>query len=154
MLTDEEKEKRKADRLGKKYVYPWVGFDLDKTLAVYDEFKGEDHIGAPIPKMVELVKQYLAERKLVVKIFTARASEQDPAKKVLVLDAIARWTQEVFGVSLPVTCIKDYGCVRIYDDRAVQIQENTGELMTDVAWDEGYQKCLEDGSRNPEYGNN
>jgi len=138
MLTPEEKEKRKADRLGKDYIYPWIGFDLDKTLAVYDEFKGEDHIGAPIPKTVELVKQYLAQG-TIVKIFTARASEPNPTKLVRALAAIAKWSQEVFGTSLPVTCIKDYGCVRIYDDRAVQIQENTGELMTDVTYIQGFQ---------------
>ncbi len=145
MITQEEKEKRKQDRLDKDYIYPWVGFDLDKCLAVYDTYVDETHIGEPIPKMVERVKQYLAERKYVVKIFTARASEQDPAKLVRTLNAIAAWSQRVFGVSLAVTCIKDYGCIRIYDDRAVGVQENTGELMTDVAWEDGYEVGLANG---------
>lgn len=142
MLTETEKEQRKAKRLGKDYIYPWVGFDLDKTLATYTDYKGEEHIGEPIPEMVLRVKKYLSERQYIVKIFTARASEPDPTKLLKTLTAIARWSQEVFGVSLPVTCIKDYGCVRIYDDRAVGVQENTGRLATEVAWEEGYEQCL------------
>jgi hypothetical protein len=50
----------------------WIGVDLDGTLAHYDGWKGADHIGAPIPAMVERVKGWLAEGK-TVKIFTARA---------------------------------------------------------------------------------
>jgi hypothetical protein len=111
--------------LGKDYIYPWIGVDLDKTLAVYDTFRGEDHIGEPIPLMVWRVKQWLSEG-IVVKIFTARASEPDPAKKLKTLEAIAKWSLNVFGTSLPVTCVKDYGCIEIWDDRAIQIIPNTG----------------------------
>lgn len=131
MLTPEEKEQRKQARLGKNYIYPWIGVDLDKTLAVYDEFKGETHIGEPIPAMVERVFKWLAEGK-VVKIFTARASEPDPTKRAAALNAIAEWSLKVFGTSLPVTCIKDYGCVEFYDDRAKQVIPNTGRLLEDV----------------------
>lgn len=31
---------------------PWLGVDLDGTLAVYDKWRGIEHIGAPIPAMV------------------------------------------------------------------------------------------------------
>ena len=31
----------------------WIGTDLDGTLAKYDGWKGWQHIGDPIPKMVE-----------------------------------------------------------------------------------------------------
>jgi hypothetical protein len=49
----------------------WIGVDLDGTLAHYDGWKGADHIGAPIPAMVERVKGWLTEGK-TVRIFTAR----------------------------------------------------------------------------------
>lgn len=137
MMSQEEKEARKAAMLKSDYVAPWIGVDLDSCLAIYDGWKGEEHIGEPIPLMVDRVKQWLAEGK-IVKIFTARASEPNPEKRVRVLAAIARWSLEVFGTALPVTCIKDYGCKEIYDDRAVGIEPNTGQLMTDVAYNDGY----------------
>lgn len=30
----------------------WIGVDLDGTLAVYDEWRGVSHIGAPVPAML------------------------------------------------------------------------------------------------------
>ena len=39
----------------------WIGVDLDATFAVYNGWQGELHIGAPIPAMVERVKQGLAD---------------------------------------------------------------------------------------------
>ena len=33
-----------------------IAVDLDGTLAYYDKFRGKDHIGKPIPKMIERVK--------------------------------------------------------------------------------------------------
>lgn len=138
MLTDAEKETRKAQRLGNNYIYPWIGVDLDKTLAVYYTFKGEDHIGEPILKMVERVQQWLAQGQ-IVKIFTARESEPDAKKKLIAIQAIENWCLKNIGVVLPVTCVKDYGCVRFYDDRAVQIEENTGELTAEIRYIEGFQ---------------
>ncbi len=49
-----------------------IAVDLDGTLAHYDEFRGKDHIGKPIPKMMERVKKWLDEGQKIV-IFTARA---------------------------------------------------------------------------------
>ena len=34
----------------------WIGVDLDGTLAIYTGWKGCDHVGEPIPPMVERVK--------------------------------------------------------------------------------------------------
>ena len=51
----------------------WYGFDLDGTLAVYDKWKGIDHIGNPVEPMVNLVKKMHDEGKKV-KIFTARVA--------------------------------------------------------------------------------
>lgn len=49
----------------------WVGVDLDGTLAHYDEFRGDDHVGEPIEPMVRRVRKMLDEGK-DVRIFTAR----------------------------------------------------------------------------------
>jgi len=43
----------------------WVGVDLDSTLAFYDEWKGNDYIGKPIPEMVKKVKSLLDQGKQV-----------------------------------------------------------------------------------------
>lgn len=51
----------------------WYGFDLDGTLAVYDKWEGIDHIGEPVKPMVDLIKKFHDEGK-VVKILTARVA--------------------------------------------------------------------------------
>jgi DNA-binding NtrC family response regulator len=100
----------------------WIGVDLDRTLAHYDEWRGEEHIGAPIAPMVERVKAWLAEGR-EVRIVTARA---DSAVSVA---AIQSWCLDHIGVALPVTASKDYLMVEIWDDRAVQVEPNTGLLL-------------------------
>jgi hypothetical protein len=35
----------------------WIGVDLDATLAKYDGWKSADHIGEPIPAMVDRVSR-------------------------------------------------------------------------------------------------
>ena len=131
MLTEKEHEIRKEARLGRNYIYPWVGVDLDKTLAEYHEFIDHTSIGQPIEPMVNLVNDYL-RKGVAVKIFTARVSEPDPRKKIAAIDAIEKWCLKVFDRTLPITCIKDYGCIRIYDDRAVQVEPNTGRIIGEV----------------------
>ena len=37
----------------------WIAVDLDGTMAKYDHFKGHDHIGPPVQKMVKRVKRWL-----------------------------------------------------------------------------------------------
>ncbi len=110
----------------------WIGCDLDGTLAHYDGWKGAEHIGAPIPVMIDRVKRWLAAGH-TVKIFTARVYgfyagdgtvSFEEAQRVV--KAIDLWTMEHLGVTLPVTCIKDYGMIELWDDRAVQVQANTG----------------------------
>lgn len=110
----------------------WIGVDLDGTLAVYDGWHGETHIGAPVPRMVERVKRWLAEGR-EVRIFTARAStlpalpeENRDYSTSAAVTAIEAWCLEHLGVVLPVTCKKDYLMTELWDDRAVQIVPNTG----------------------------
>ena len=50
----------------------WIAVDLDGTLAEYDYWRGIEHIGCPIPKMLERIEKWRAAG-LEVRIFTARA---------------------------------------------------------------------------------
>jgi hypothetical protein len=64
-----------------------------------------------------------------VKIFTARVSPRDPEEIAAVRRAIDKWCREHVGVVLPVTHEKDYGMVELWDDRAVQVEPNTGRRL-------------------------
>jgi hypothetical protein len=105
---------------------PWIGVDLDGTLAHYDDFKGIAHIGEPIKPMVDRVKAWLVEG-MTVKIFTARVSttkdDRDPeeARK-----HIQDWCEKHIGQRLEVTNVKDFGLIELWDDRAVQVRRNIG----------------------------
>lgn len=101
----------------------YYAVDLDGTLAIYREWKGSSHIGKPVPKMVDRVKRWLREGRNV-KVFTARVSGDKSGKA---RRAIQQWCVQQFGVALPVTCIKDRYCKKLWDDRAVGVQKNTGE---------------------------
>lgn len=115
----------------------WIGVDLDGTLAEYGHWQGDDHIGAPIPLMVERVKKWIGEGK-EVRIFTARVHEpwtiengfhtaRIPAKEVT--SVIEAWCEKHIGQVLPIVCQKDYGMIELWDDRAVQVRMNTGERV-------------------------
>jgi len=103
---------------------PWVGFDLDGTLAVYKHGgHSVDHIGAPVGPIVELARKYLASG-MKVKIFTARATDPNPK----VLPAIQAWCKQHLGQVVEVTCSKDYSMLAFYDDRAIAVEPNTGRI--------------------------
>lgn len=103
---------------------PWIGVDLDGTLAHKLDSYGEDGtaIGEPVPAMVDRVKQWLGEGKQV-KIFTARVAN-DPERKIE--HAIRGWCREHLGKELPVTCEKDPRMTGLWDDRAHGVVADTG----------------------------
>ena len=103
----------------------WIGVDLDGTLAKYDGWKGVTHIGEPVPLMVNRVKDWISCG-TEVKIFTARVSGEDA---IAARHAIEKWCERHIGVVLRVTNEKDYAMIALYDDRAVQVEENTGILV-------------------------
>lgn len=107
----------------------WIGVDLDGTLAEYHEWVSEDHIGRPIQAMVERVKRWRAKDR-EVRIFTARVdggpNVRDVSRTRRVIEA---WSLEHIGEVLTITNQKDYGMIRLYDDRAVQVEANTGRLI-------------------------
>lgn len=123
----------------------WIGVDFDGTLATYDAWRGSSHTGEPIAPMIERVKAWLADGH-EVRVFTARVwphtqvLRPDQAMPVIDSDersvqafgaacAIAEFCREHIGQVLPITCVKDYGMIELYDDRAVQVRMNTGELV-------------------------
>ncbi len=105
----------------------WIGVDLDGTLAVYDGWVHETHIGAPVDAMVQRVKNWLANGH-TVKIFTARVTECG-RDIVPIVQAIDAWCLEHIGQILPVTNVKDFGMAELWDDRCVQVDPNTGRAM-------------------------
>lgn len=107
----------------------WIGVDLDGTLAFYEGFVSIHHIGAPIVPMLERVKDWLAKGE-DVRIFTARACPVDPKEgygtNLEAIKAIEAWCLEHVGRVLPVTYMKDFKMVQLWDDRAVQVVPNKG----------------------------
>ena len=101
----------------------WIGVDLDGTLARSDTLFTLNKIGDPVPKMLDRVKTMI-KCGTRVKIFTARAS--DPEQVQL----IKAWLRENEIPNLEVTNVKDYDMIRLYDDRAVQVIANTGDIVT------------------------
>ena len=106
----------------------WVGFDLDGTLAKYDEWRGIEHIGEPIMEMVMLVKKYLDEG-TEVRIFTARCDQPTDRESQAAIRYIKAWCLKYIGIELEVTNVKDHKMIRLYDDRAVTVVMNTGEVV-------------------------
>lgn len=103
----------------------WIGVDLDGTLAHYTTWIGPDHIGEPIPAMVNRVLDWCNAGKNV-RIFTARVAEDHDGHMARV---IKRWCKKHLGRILPVTNKKDYGMIELWDDRCVQVEINTGRRM-------------------------
>ena len=103
----------------------WIGVDLDGTLAEYTSWQGIDHIGRPIKPMVQRIAEWLAEGR-EVRIFTARVSAPG-LEGQWATSFIHLWLEQECGLpALPVTNIKDFHMIELWDDRAVQVIPNTG----------------------------
>ncbi len=105
---------------------PWIGMDLDGTLARYESARGLDYIGPPVPAMADLVHKMIKNR-VRVKIFTARAC--DPEQ----IPIIQKWLADNGFPDLEITNVKDYQMIRLYDDRCVQVERNLGRLIRDAS---------------------
>lgn len=95
----------------------WIGVDFDGTLATYDHYRGDDHVGNPVEPMVRLVRKFLHDG-VEVRLFTARKPHP----------VLRKWMKEHLGQVLPITNVKDPGMIAMYDDRAINVQRNTGKL--------------------------
>ena len=102
----------------------WTGIDLDGTLAYHDRSSSYKKVGDPIPAMMALVKKMI-NNGVRVKIFTARAT--DPEQ----LPIIRKWLKDNGLPELEITNVKDYSMLRLYDDRCIQVEHNTGRLIVD-----------------------
>ncbi len=102
----------------------WTGVDLDGTLAFWDSTSSIETVGEPVPAMLALVKKMI-KNNIRVKIFTARA--QDPEQ----LPIIRKWLKTNGLPELEITNVKDYYMQRLYDDRCIQVERNTGRLIND-----------------------
>jgi len=107
----------------------WIGVDLDGTLAHYDRWVGPEHIGAPIPEMVERVQNWLA-RGVDVRIFTARVGplqDRECVKKAI--SSINIFCMEHFNQRLAITATKDLLMIELWDDRCVCVKRNVGSVL-------------------------
>lgn len=108
---------------------PWIGLDLDGTLAHYDGWRGHTHIGEPVEHMANQLKKWVEDGENV-KIMTARISpkscEANGEHRDAVIERIDDWMLHNFGFTLPITHEKDYQMTALYDDRCIQIIPNTG----------------------------
>jgi hypothetical protein len=103
----------------------WIGVDLDGTLAKYDGWKNGE-IGEAIPAMLFRVKKWIADGK-EVRIFTARVC--DPRHIDSLLVEWKRWCR-LYGLpELRLTNIKDFHMIELWDDRAIQVEPNTGRRV-------------------------
>jgi len=128
----------------------WIGVDLDRTLAHYDTWKGEHHIGEPIQPMVDRIKEWLSKG-FEVRIFTARVdvgiTGVENSERYRDIENVKRhireWCVKHLGFTLPITNTKDYGMLELWDDRAVHVEPNTGKShheLIDEAYDRGFRE--------------
>ncbi len=101
--------------------------DLDGTLAKQKKGYSPTEIGEPIKPMVQRVKDWL-DGGVDVKIFTARVSEGSAPDKKAVVEAIKDWCAKHIGKRLEVTNIKTKDTIEIWDDRAVGVVHNEGQI--------------------------
>lgn len=126
---------------------PWIGVDLDCTLAEYTGWEGMLQIGPPILRMVRQCKVAM-EKGYQIKVFTARAAglysdnynERIQAEGIV--KAIKRWTVDVFGYELEVTAVKDMDMVELWDDRAREVLPNKGYFLRELMKDSNGQRCF------------
>jgi hypothetical protein len=103
---------------------PWIGVDLDGTLAKYSGWS--DEIGEPVPKMISRVHAWLWSGR-EVRVLTARGSQEPGRYEQLV--KVYEWVKEHIGVPLEVTSRKDPLMRKLYDDRVQRVEANTGEFV-------------------------
>ncbi len=106
---------------------PWIGVDLDGTLATDTgrqlwNSDGRPKIGQPVIEMVARIKGWVADG-CTVKVFTARASS--PAQ----VAGIRAWLAGCGLPDLEITNVKDLNMVELWDDRCVQVAPNTGRPL-------------------------
>lgn len=121
-----------------------IGVDLDGTLAFWDGWVKWSVIGRPIEPMADRVRQWIAEGHDVV-IFTARMHEPTYPGAIHkcrtsgelwrtsdMAQVIGEWTFKHVGRRLRATAVKEIDMAEFWDDRAVQVEPNTGRTLADA----------------------
>lgn len=79
--------------------------------------------------MVQFIKELLKVGR-EVKIFTARVNSQLPAEERQAAEELIKaWCKQYIGVELEVTAEKDFYLVEYFDDRAFEVEFNTGKIV-------------------------
>jgi len=105
-----------------------IALDLDGTLAYYDGWKGDDHIGEPISRMVNKLYGWI-EKGYKVTLFTARVSSRDLDQNAYALHHITKWFSKHDLPQLDVTSNKLKSFTHFVDDRAIAVITNTGKTI-------------------------
>ena len=115
----------------------WIGVDFDRTLSVYRTSEGRLYFGPPVPAMLERVKEWVALGH-DVRIFTARIAVNSNLLRNQIIQGLHNWTETYVGKALPVTNVKDQDMWVIFDDRALQVERNTGIILSTGDWHEQF----------------
>lgn len=103
--------------------------DFDATMAEYEHWQGHQHLGEPVPEMVQKINDALAKGSKIV-VFTARVYPGDSWQEALEATEsyvfIASWCKQVFGSVFPITCLKTRWADEIWDDKGRGVVPNTG----------------------------
>jgi hypothetical protein len=113
----------------------WIGVDLDGSLAMHEDAGGADEIGAPILPMLQRVKRWRMQG-IEVRIVTARVASINPDRGYQ-RGLIEAWCKKHLGEVIPVTAEKDFRMIQLWDDRAVQLIPNTGQMAVHAFRKEG-----------------
>ena len=119
----------------------WIAVDLDGTIAVYETWRGEAHVGEPTP-LVKDVRRWL-EAGWEVKILTARVSlAHDQRERAVARGAIRTWCRTHLGRELDIVSDKDKNMLVLFDDRAVGVERNKGRVLAHCSRLDGLMKDL------------
>lgn len=106
----------------------WLAVDLDGTLAVYNGWKGEDHIGDLILPMAEKIMKRVNDGWKVA-IFTARVSGPE-AEAAHAERVIWQWVEKhkMSAYISGITAIKHKHFREFWDDRSFHVMPNSGYI--------------------------
>jgi hypothetical protein len=105
-----------------------IAFDLDGTLALRQEPFNPYSVGEPVEAILDLALKAIRDGKRTL-CFTARASSKDPKMH----STVRKWLDDHGLEKMKITNIKDPTITRFYDDRAIGVVPDKGELLTKVA---------------------
>lgn len=106
--------------------------DWDGTLVEYHKYRGPFVYGSPILKMVDRVKYWLAEGHEVI-IWTSRVSADHDIDQIKKEATTIQFALRDMGLPpLLVTANKWIRITEFWDDRAVRVERNTGNICEDL----------------------